>query len=115
MGSPSAQEQELSELEWAAVSGQVLEQKLERWGQERQWPLYAAAKAELQRESQPAAEAKGAEKATMMTMGKKEGKGVEMRVGEAEMRHRHGKMWPCDSHQRHPKAPDGLTWLRVSA
>lgn len=31
MGSPSAQEQELSELEWAAVSGQVLEQKLERW------------------------------------------------------------------------------------
>eukprot|EP00873_Tetraselmis_striata_P017578 jgi/Tetstr1/437842/TSEL_026482.t1 len=40
---------------------------------------------------------------------------AEMRVGEAEMRHRHGKMWPCDSHQRHPKAPDGLTWLRVSA
>eukprot|EP00873_Tetraselmis_striata_P000315 jgi/Tetstr1/420579/TSEL_011669.t1 len=33
----------------------------------------------------------------------------------AEMRHRHGKMWPCDSHQRHPKAPDGLTGLRVSA
>eukprot|EP00873_Tetraselmis_striata_P017947 jgi/Tetstr1/438211/TSEL_026810.t1 len=40
---------------------------------------------------------------------------AEMQVGEAEMRHRHGKMWPCDSHQRHPKAPDGLTWLRVSA
>eukprot|EP00873_Tetraselmis_striata_P012287 jgi/Tetstr1/432551/TSEL_021922.t1 len=40
---------------------------------------------------------------------------AEMRVGEAEMRHRHGKMWPCDSHQRHPKAPDGLTWFRVSA
>eukprot|EP00873_Tetraselmis_striata_P001758 jgi/Tetstr1/422022/TSEL_012886.t1 len=40
---------------------------------------------------------------------------AEMRVGEAEMRHRHGKMWPCDSHRRHPKAPDGLTWLRVSA
>eukprot|EP00873_Tetraselmis_striata_P004227 jgi/Tetstr1/424491/TSEL_015019.t1 len=40
---------------------------------------------------------------------------AEMRVGEAEMRHRHGKMWPCDSHQRHPKAPDGLTGLRVSA
>eukprot|EP00873_Tetraselmis_striata_P037838 jgi/Tetstr1/458102/TSEL_044609.t1 len=40
---------------------------------------------------------------------------AEMRVGEAEMRHRHVKMWPCDSHQRHPKAPDGLTGLRVSA
>eukprot|EP00873_Tetraselmis_striata_P023513 jgi/Tetstr1/443777/TSEL_031765.t1 len=40
---------------------------------------------------------------------------AEMRVGEAEMRHRHEKMWPCDSHQRHLKAPDGLTWLRVSA
>eukprot|EP00873_Tetraselmis_striata_P019364 jgi/Tetstr1/439628/TSEL_028050.t1 len=40
---------------------------------------------------------------------------AEMRVGEAEMRHGHVKMWPCDSHQRHPKAPDGLTWLRVSA
>eukprot|EP00873_Tetraselmis_striata_P037289 jgi/Tetstr1/457553/TSEL_044122.t1 len=40
---------------------------------------------------------------------------AEMRVGEAEMRHRHGKMWPCDSHQRHAKAPYGLTWLRVSA
>eukprot|EP00873_Tetraselmis_striata_P043440 jgi/Tetstr1/463704/TSEL_008563.t1 len=40
---------------------------------------------------------------------------AETRVGEAEMRHRHGKIWPCDSHQRHPKAPDGLTWLRVSA
>eukprot|EP00873_Tetraselmis_striata_P012966 jgi/Tetstr1/433230/TSEL_022518.t1 len=40
---------------------------------------------------------------------------ADTRVGEAEMRHRHGKVWPCDSHQRHPKAPDGLTWLRVSA
>eukprot|EP00873_Tetraselmis_striata_P021282 jgi/Tetstr1/441546/TSEL_003126.t1 len=40
---------------------------------------------------------------------------AEMRVGEAEVRHRHGKMWPCDSHQRHPKALGGLTWLRVSA
>eukprot|EP00873_Tetraselmis_striata_P027339 jgi/Tetstr1/447603/TSEL_034964.t1 len=40
---------------------------------------------------------------------------AELRVGEAEMRHRHVKMWPCDSHQRHPKAPNGLTWLRVSA
>eukprot|EP00873_Tetraselmis_striata_P019928 jgi/Tetstr1/440192/TSEL_028544.t1 len=44
-----------------------------------------------------------------------EGSLAEMRVGEAEMRHRHVKMWPCDSHQRHPKAPGGLTWLRVSA
>eukprot|EP00873_Tetraselmis_striata_P029957 jgi/Tetstr1/450221/TSEL_037259.t1 len=34
---------------------------------------------------------------------------AKMRVGEAEMRHRHVKMWPCDSHQRHPKAPDGLS------
>eukprot|EP00873_Tetraselmis_striata_P044472 jgi/Tetstr1/464736/TSEL_009483.t1 len=40
---------------------------------------------------------------------------AEMRVGEAEMGHRHGKMWPRGSHQRHPKAPGGLTWLRVSA
>eukprot|EP00873_Tetraselmis_striata_P029690 jgi/Tetstr1/449954/TSEL_037008.t1 len=40
---------------------------------------------------------------------------AEMRVGEAEMRHRHGKMWPCDSHHWHPKALDGLTGLRVSA
>eukprot|EP00873_Tetraselmis_striata_P042281 jgi/Tetstr1/462545/TSEL_007533.t1 len=40
---------------------------------------------------------------------------AEMRVGEAEMRHRDGKMWPSDSHHRHPKAPGGLTWLRVSA
>eukprot|EP00873_Tetraselmis_striata_P022685 jgi/Tetstr1/442949/TSEL_031011.t1 len=36
---------------------------------------------------------------------------AEMRVGEEEMRHRHVKMWPCDSHQRHPKAPDGLTLM----
>eukprot|EP00873_Tetraselmis_striata_P025963 jgi/Tetstr1/446227/TSEL_033771.t1 len=47
--------------------------------------------------------------------GEEQRRPAEMRVGEAEMRHRHGKMWPCDSHQRHPKAPDGLTWLRVSA
>eukprot|EP00873_Tetraselmis_striata_P042966 jgi/Tetstr1/463230/TSEL_008161.t1 len=50
-----------------------------------------------------------------LTDDKKRKRPAAMRVGEAEMRHRHVKMWPCDSHQRHPKAPDGLTWLRVSA
>eukprot|EP00873_Tetraselmis_striata_P018913 jgi/Tetstr1/439177/TSEL_002997.t1 len=35
--------------------------------------------------------------------------GAEMWVGDAEMGHRHGKMWQGDFQQRHPKAPDGLT------
>eukprot|EP00873_Tetraselmis_striata_P028208 jgi/Tetstr1/448472/TSEL_035740.t1 len=36
---------------------------------------------------------------------------AEIRVGEAEMGRRHGKMWPNDSHQRHPKVPDGVTLM----